>query len=406
MKTGYLFKKKRKEDTQGLVYIALYLKDHTELISTGHRIDANDWDADKGYLRSKRHLREIDKAITEIKSKLDHVETTLKARKEIVTPLAVKMAYKMEESRAINEQLERDKKAKEDRKSLTGLVNHWLENNLFQYQPSTQRAVRSSLNQFTEFLQRSGNSRATKTELTAELITAYERYLQDSLRLANSTHGKCMKHLRWFLKTIGYDIGSIKIRNNKRDIITLTQEEITALENIDVSHSSEQQKAKDLFLLGCYTGLRISDLKRINETRIIDGKICMTLQKNKKEVTIPIVPKTKAILERYGNRSPRLAEPVLNRTIKDVCKAAGIDRVLTIRVNIAGRDIDQQKPKYKLISSHTASKTFITLAPQWYGLTPEEVASIVGKDLRTLLNHYYQLPRETAIKKMTQSSSK
>lgn len=401
MKSGFLFKKKSKSDISGLVYVALYLKDKIELISTGLRVDREDWDSTTGYLYRRRHLKAIDKSLIQIRSEIDHAETRLKARRQVITPKAVKDEYNRHVSDQLTETFEKEKKDKENKKLLIGLVVHWISNNIFQYQASTQRAVRSSLNQFTAFLTKSGNGNANLNDLNLGLITAYEKYLQVDLKLANSSHGKCMKHLRWFLKTVDYDVTSIKLRNNRKEIITLSETELQALENHDVSDNQEHQKVKDLFLLGCYTGLRISDLKRLNETMIIDGKICMTLQKNKREVTIPIVAKTRSILERYGNRSPRVVEQVLNRTIKTICKDAGIQQLLTVRINVAGKDVDRQTPKYKLISSHNASKTFISLAPQWYDLTPAEVAAIVGKDLQTLLNHYYQLPRETAIKKMT-----
>lgn len=141
-------------------------------------------------------------------------------------------------------------------------------------------------------------------------------------------------------------------------------------------------------------------MKRLNETRIIDGRIRMTLQKNDKEVTIPLLAKARTIIDRNGGRSPRISEQVLNRSIKIVCSKAGIDSKLTIRINVAGRDIDKEEPKFKLITSHTAGKTFISLAPEWFGLIPAEVAAIVGKDLKTVLNHYYKLPHESAIEKM------
>jgi|GEM_PF-4866261 len=398
MKIRYLLKKKAGQDKTGLIYIALYFKDEVELISTGQRILKNDWSTNDQF--PKAHHGVVAKTITEFKSRISKAITRLEAREEIVTPFSVKQEFSLFESEKVILNLANDKKKKENKKSVKSLAILWLENNLFQYEPSTQKTVRESINQFLEFLTKSGNGAIEKGALAESIITSYERYLQEKKKLANSTHGKRMKHLRWFLKTLGYNVDSIKIRTGKKEIIALSDKEVAQLEQVDVSNSSELQKAKDMFLLGVYTGLRISDLKRLNETRIIDGRIRMTLQKNDKEVTIPLLAKARMIINRNDGRSPKISEQVLNRSIKTVCEKAGIKDKLTIRINVAGRDIDKEEPKFKLITSHTAGKTFISLAPQWFGLSPAEVAAIVGKDLKTVLNHYYKLPLESAIVKI------
>lgn len=398
---GYLLKKKDKNG-EALIYLALYLKDQTELISTGQRIKGTDWSATNKF--PKDHLGDIAKRITTVKERVIKAHTRLQAREQVVTPFAVKQEYLMHEAAKVSEQLTRDKRAKENKKTIKRLVDHWIENNLFSYAVSTQKAVKESLTQFLTFLDVTGQIGIEREALNQELITRYERFLQDKKKLANSTHGKRMKHLRWFLQHIGFDVKNIKLRTHKKDIMSLSQAELEALENVDVSNSSERQKVKDLFLLGCYTGQRISELRRINETHIIDGKLCMTQKKTKRPVTIPIMPKTRAILERYAMRSPKINEPAVNREIKEICKAAGISSMLTVRRNVAGNDVEEPKAKYSQITSHTASKTFISLAPQWYGFTPAEVAAIVGKNLKTILNHYYSLPLESAIKKMEKSS--
>lgn len=397
MKVRFLLKKKSKDQNSGLIYLALYLQDGVELISTGQRILEKDWSTKDQF--PKQHLGTIAKAINDVKAGVDKAVIRLQAKEIPITPFAIKQEYQAHSIQRISQQIQKDQKIKENKKSVKKLAESWLETDLFKYQKSTQKAVKESINQFIEFLDKTGNSSIEKADLDSKLITAYEKYLQDTKQLANSTHGKRMKHLRWFLKSIQYDVSAIKIRTSKKEIIALTQEEIVALEEA-TGINSEQQKAKDLFLLGCYTGLRISDLKRLDQTRIINNRICMTLQKNKREVVIPVSPKAKVILEKYGMRSPRITEQVLNRCIKEVCAIAKIETILTVRKNIAGRNIDEVIPKHKLITSHTASKTFISLAPEWYDMSPAEVAVIVGKDLKTLLNHYFNLPRESAIKKM------
>lgn len=398
MKVRYLLKKKGEKGGLNPIYVALYLNDETELIYTKQRCMLKDWSEED---RSpKDHRGTIFLAIEKVKRDVQKVIQSLQSQDKAVTPFTVKLEYNSKEKEKTQSQHEQDNKDKAGLKTVSRLAEKWLENNLFGYKASTQKAIRESIKQFIEYLRKVGQLSLERKDLVTDTITGYERYLQEKRKLSNSTHGKRMKHLRWFLKTLNYDVKTIAIRSHKKEIIALTLDELNKLEKVDVSASIEQQKAKDLFLLGCYTGLRISDLKRINETRIIDGKICMSLQKNQKEVSIPLRDETKEILQKYGMSSPKISEQQLNESIKKICKGAGIDKDLTLKTNKAGKDIETRVKKYQLITSHTASKTFITLAPQRFGLTPPEIAAIVGKDLKTLINHYFQLPLESAIQKM------
>lgn len=400
MKIRYLLKRRVKGKAKvGRIFIALYLNDQTELISTGETILAKDWSNSDG--APKDHFSEISARIKKKELAVRNTQRLMEAHDQVITPLSVKREFLKSQNDKQLEQENSDKRAKAESKSLTFLIDKWLKDSLFAYETSTQKAVKESLNQFKSFLKVEGWASLDRKDLTREIITEYERYLQEVKKLSNSTHGKRIKHLRWFLKYLKFEgYQSIKIRNHRKDIIALSLTELRSLENVDVSDKPDQQKAKDIFLLGCYTGLRISDLKRLNETRIIDGTICMSLKKNKKSVSIPVRPETHAILIRYGMRSPKISESDLNKHIKEVCEAAKINSVVTIKLNVAGIDKDKEFQKHKLITSHTASKTFITLAPEKFGMTPAEIAAIVGKDLKTLLNHYFKLPIESAMAKM------
>jgi integrase len=177
-------------------------------------------------------------------------------------------------------------------------------------------------------------------------------------------------------------------------------EELRLLEEVDVSERVEWQKAKDCFLIGCYTGLRISDIKRLNPVNTKDGLIQMRLLKTNKEVKIPIIKSCDEILKRYGYRSPRFPDQKVNEHIKEVCKKAKINSPIIKPIHRGGEMTTKTYKKYKLITSHVAGKTFITLAPKLWGLTPAEIAHIVGKDLRTLLSSYFNDQSESGRKKM------
>lgn len=381
------------------VYVALYLQEVQELISTGETInEKTEWGADG---RPKKMLSRSASRVLEVESQVWDAITRLKARKAVVTPLAVKREYLSHSKNAITTQLDIDRAEKKAKVLVKTLAAKWKEDHLFRYRESTRKAVRESIDGFLSFLKATDHALIERDDLGPDLIASYERYLQDKKKLSDSTHGKRMKHLRWFLKHIDYDVSKIKIRTHRKEIISLSLTELEKLENV-LPETPEENRAKDIFLLGCYLGLRISDLKRITPASISQGRITMVLRKNNRPVQIPITGQAKTILDSYANYAPKINEQSVNKCLKLLCQRAGITDMVTLRKSKGGRQYDEAVPKFKLITTHIAGKTFIsTVAPKLYNMTPADVAAITGKDLKTLLGHYYQLPQEEAIKKMS-----
>lgn len=394
MKIRYLL---RKRVNPPQIYLALYSNDFTELIYTGQRIPLSEWS--KKDRAPKKHDSDVFHAIEKVKKDVQKAIKRLEAEDKPVTPFTAKQEYLSLVKANEKAQGESDRKAKKELVTVTKLANQWLENELFRYRKSSQKSITESINAFTGYLKMAGLATLQRKELTQEVISGYERYLLEKKKLSDNTHGKRMKQLRWFLKSLDFDISKIKIRSAKRTKISLTLSELTKLENVEV-FTVEHQKAKDLFLLGCYTGLRISDLKRLNHINTQGGFITLQLQKNDKEVKIPITAECDRILAKYNYHAPKISEQALNERIKEVCDKAGIDEKIGIDSTKAGKKITTYQPKYKVITSHVAGKTFITLAPKKWGLTPAEIASIVGKDLKTLINSYFNDQADEARRKI------
>lgn len=369
------------------IYIALYQGDTTELIYTGHSLKISEWSAKDR--EPKNHNSDASKAIEKVRIAVKKVIAKLELDDRIVTPFSVKLVYMEDLAAREQQQQQSDKKARVEMVTVCTLADRWTKSELFRFRISSQRAVKESINAFTAYLKSVGYTTLERKALNQTIISGYERYLLEKKKLADNTHGKRMKHLRWFLKWLDFDVSKIKLRSSKKPIISLTLEELKKLESVDVSFSVEYQKSKDVFLLGCYTGLRISDLKRLNITNTRGGFITIKLLKNDKDVRIPIIKAADAILSKYEYRSPRISAQAVNSCIKLVCAKAEIDDKVVIDYTRGGQRLSKTKPKHKLITSHIAGKTFITLAPKLWGLSPAEIAAIVGKDVKTLINNYF-----------------
>lgn len=389
---------KRRGDGPHPIYIALYQGDTTELIYTGQRVKISEWSVkDRA---PKNHNSDISKSIDKVKTAVKKVIARMELEDQLVTPFSVKIAYMEDLSSKEHLREQSDKKARVEMITVCKLADRWTEEELFRFRKSSQRSVKESINAFTSYLKSIGFATLERKALNQTIISGYERYLLEKKKLADNTHGKRMKHLKWFLKWLDFDVSKIKLRSSKKPIISLTMDELKRLEAVDVSFSMEYQKAKDMFLLGCYTGLRISDLKRLNKTNTQDGFIKIKLLKNDKDVRIPIIKAAAAILAKYDQHSPKISEQAVNESIKHVCEKAEINEKVVIDYTRGGQRLSKTKPKHKLITSHIAGKTFITLAPKIWGLSPAEIAAIVGKDVKTLLNNYFGDQGDEARRKM------
>jgi integrase len=411
MKIRFLLKRRGGRGALHPVYLALYGHDTTELIYTGQRISLKEWS--KPEREPIDHSGEVCTAINDVKRNVEKVMKRMQFDELVITPFQLKQEYERQQKQKYSSQQADDQKEKNSLTSVTGLIKKWVDTALTEYLPSTRKTVIISINQFKEYLKVSGQLRLEKKDLTPEVIQDYAiEFLQKKRKLSDSTHSKRMKHLRLFLKWAKIDaevIREMKIRTvapSERNIISLTQGELESLEAIDVSYSEEMQKARDMFLLGCYTGLRVSDLKRINQNRIDNDRINLTLQKNRKEVSIPILKPTRTILQRYGMQAPKIAEQQVNESIKLVCEKAGIDKPTMFKVKKNGLLIEKTYPKHELITTHVAGKTFISLAPDRWGFTTADVAAFVGKDIKTILGYYMRPDQESAINKMIERENR
>lgn len=422
MKTRYLLRSIKDNVNTYQIYIALYQGDEWQSIYTKQRIHIDEWE--KSTRMPKDHTGEVFKEIEKVKRLVEKAYKKLDYEDSPITPYTVKEAYKELINEKNKAQESKEKIAKAGQKSIYNLAINFYENLPAEIEGSTKKTITISIKQFLAYLEKAGKRSLGKADLSEDIITKYGEYLLTKMQgtggvkrgatnkkgLANSTYNKRLKHLRQFLKSIDIHL-PVKLRKvKKRAILALDVNELRALENVDVTTHKDKlsheyfQRAKDLFLLGCYTSLRISDIKRLNPTNTSGGFINLTTQKNNKVIRIPIIPLAKVILEKYHYRAPKISDQEANRSIKQVCKLAGIDSTIQWNYSRGGKELTKDVPKYELITIHVSGKTFITNAKELWKLEPTEVAAITGKDFKTMLNHYFNQPVESAITKMMKSS--
>ena len=156
-----------------------------------------------------------------------------------------------------------------------------------------------------------------------------------------------------------------KSLNEEADTIYLSLEEIKKIENTDLSESPRLDKVRDLFLIGCYTGLRFSDFTKIKPENIQTGKPILKYrtQKTGERVYIPIHPTAMKIFDKHNRKLPKAYQnQVMNRYLKELAELAGINDLTETTITRAGILEKSKKPKFKLVTTHTARRSFATNA--------------------------------------------
>ena len=127
----------------------------------------------------------------------------------------------------------------------------------------------------------------------------------------------------------------------------------------------DRAEVRDCFLISCYTGLRYSDISRLNVKHINLKKNTITIvtYKTRNQVVIPIHRIVKEILERYGNRPPTpQCNQSTNRMLKKLCEQAGITEVISYTETVGGIHKECTARKCDKVTTHTARRSFATNA--------------------------------------------
>lgn len=143
--------------------------------------------------------------------------------------------------------------------------------------------------------------------------------------------------------------------------IALTPDEINKIASLQLDGT--YKLIRDYFIIGCLTGLRFRDYSRIDKQHIINGRIDILTSKKEKRVVIPIAQTVQDILNSYGLELPTPpTQRYFNMSLPIICNMAGIRDIIKVETKVNGIVKLQQVPKYSMISTHTARRSFATNA--------------------------------------------
>lgn len=151
--------------------------------------------------------------------------------------------------------------------------------------------------------------------------------------------------------------------------------------------------AKNLFLIGAYTGLRVSDFTQLLAENFSNDKITKVTAKTGARVVIPIHPVVRDIVDGGFDFTESLSEQKVRAYIKDICKMAGITDTVEVRRSSMGKVVVESRPKYELVSTHTARRSFATNAYK-AGVPTLSIMKIIGHTKESTFMKYIKISQE------------
>lgn len=239
-------------------------------------------------------------------------------------------------------------------------------------------------------------------DLTLEFYNDFRLFLTDK-EYSPNTIARMVK----ICKTICYAAEQLKLMDagNVRsgfdviykdvDNVYLTEERIQELYEYDLSNRPAWEKVKDVFVVGCLTGQRVSDYKRINSKMIVtltDGNRYIKIKQEKTGniVYIPLDYRVEAILNKYDGTLPKVYDQKINDHIKEIGEALGWTEIVELDEQRGAMEYTAKKRFCDLLKTHTCRRSLATNM-QKAGASLSSIMAITGHSSEQQLKTYLKL---------------
>lgn len=187
---------------------------------------------------------------------------------------------------------------------------------------------------------------------------------------------------------------AFKKPTEEADTIYLDENDIKRLIDKDLP-SERLRQVRDLFVLACYTGVRIQDYNKLNRFHLVndDTMFKIRTEKTGAEVLIPLHVEARKILLRYNGMPKVISNQKFNDYLKELCRFVGIDELVQVTRTVAGKRTTSICPKHELVSSHTARRSFATNAYK-AGVPTLAIMAITGHRTEKVFLKYVKVTKE------------
>ena len=344
--------------------------------TTGYRIDAAKWDADKQKVKNgctnklKQSASEINTDLLRQYTEIQNVFKEYEVQDILPTVKQIKDAFN---ARMRKQSAEVKEAGTED-----PTISFWEAFGLFvkecrlqnNWAESTSKKFATVKNHLNEF-----NAALSFDTFTEEGMKDYVDFLRKK-EMRNSSVSKQIAFLKWFLRwctkkgychNTAYEDFNPKLKSAPKKVIFLTNDELNKLKTMEIPHNKQYlERVRDVFLFCCFSGLRYSDVYNLKRSDVKPGHIEITTVKTADSLIIELNNHSKAILEKYKDihfedhkALPVISNQKMNVYLKELGELAEINDPVRETFYKGSKRIDIVTPKYALLGTHAGRRTFI-----------------------------------------------
>jgi site-specific recombinase XerD len=209
-------------------------------------------------------------------------------------------------------------------------------------------------------------------KITLEFKDKFINDLKTKNTAVNTIH-KHIKNIKVFMENafqrslhtnLDYKKKLFRAETEETFSIIMTEAELEIMFNKEIQNN-KLAKIRDIFIFNCRTGLRYSDLKNFSSYNVIENgtRIRLITIKTGDEVVIPLHYQAQEILKKHDGNIPHVPSNVkYNLYLKDLGELLEFNEQTLVKTKKDKFIVDTFVPKWKLITAHTARRTFATLA--------------------------------------------
>ena len=366
-----------KKDSSVTIEVSLTINGQRSFFSTGKNILATNWDKVKQIAKGKsEESQNINNFLQALKNRLHEKEVELMERGYIVTAELLRDSYfnkveSLKERTLIDVFIEHNSNQEKNIGNGVSKATHWIS-------VYTLRLVKEYLAQKYE------RNDIYLKELNIGFIQAFHTFLKKDRRMAQNS---ATKHLKLLKKIVNIAVANsyitfnpfitYKIEREPVEIDFLDEEELRRIINFDTP-LPRLERAKDMFLFGCFTGLSYIDIKTLAPEHFEKdgtGRIWIKKRRVKTGVLsrIPLLPIAKLILDKYkgGEKLLPIQDPAdINKYLKDIAILCDIKKRITF---------------------HTSRHTFASTVTLANNISLEVVSKMLGHTNTRMTTHYAKL---------------
>lgn len=308
---------------------------------------------------------EFNQYLTHIKSEINKLHSDLLRDKIFITPEIFKHEF---ENRC-------NPKPEPDKVEFYQFATQFIGDAKTVRKETSLKSYRNSLGHIKNFADKY-NIKLTFDSITLDFRNKFVDYLKTDMKFAPNTIWRIFRDLKMFLNqaterelttNLTHKKRGFAVKTETTDVIYLNNSELSKIFSVDLSKYKKLDRVRDLFLIGCYTGLRYSDFSKLTPENIFEHEgtkmIGLRAQKTKETVYIPLHPVIDEILIKYNGKLPRAASnQKFNEYLKEVARKSELNELINNEETKGHLKTSTMVKKSELVSTHTARRSFATNA--------------------------------------------